>query len=103
MTKNFKQNLVDFRGNKLMDRDEKGVDTPISLDTLSVNALLMTDKQELSLPGVEKLKRFNLAQKIYASPEKVELTEEELKLVKDQIGKYYTVLIIGTAWEMLEG
>lgn len=102
MKKNFKQNLVDFRGVLLVDRNEKGEDTPITLDTVSINSLLVTDEESARLSGMEKMKRFTLAQKIYTNPEEVEVTEEEVQLIKDQIGKHAPVILTGCAWALLD-
>jgi len=44
-----------------------------------------------------------LATRIYANPEELDLTIEEIAKIKQLIGKGYGPLIVGQAWDMLEG
>jgi len=73
----------------------------ITLKNISVNALLTPADEKLA--GEEKLKRYNLAQKIYASTAGIDMTTEEIALVKKLIGEIYPPLIVGQTWAMLEG
>jgi hypothetical protein len=76
---------------------------PTTLKEVAVNILLTLLDDERNLPGEEKAKRSLLATRIYANPENIDLTVEELALIKKLIGKAYTPLIVGQAWQMLEG
>jgi len=100
--KNLKQNLVDFRGMTLVDKNEKDEEIPISLHFVAINSLLMTGQEELSLTGVEKVRRFTLAQNIYQDPEHVELSKEDTELLKTLIGKYAPIMVAGCAWALLD-
>lgn len=75
---------------------------PMSLSTVCVNALLGFDPQEdARLEGTEKLRRFNLAQKLYNGGW-VEVTAEEVALLKTLVNRMYAPLIVGRVWQVLE-
>jgi hypothetical protein len=94
----FTQPLKDFRGETLMDGTE-----PITFSPLSINALMGSYKDEENLPGIEKLKRYKLAEKIYDSPTNVELTDENKRLINELVGKIYGVIVVGNFYKFLEG
>ena len=88
-------------------KDDSNPDKTLNLRAVAVNALLAPFPDEQSLSGEDKLKRYLLAQKVYASiyasmELHTELTVEEVALIKKLIGKMYTNLIAGQAWQMLE-
>ncbi len=95
----FNRQLIDLDGKEI--QDEAG--RPATLRTVAVNALVATFQDEASLPGEEKLKRWGLALKIKDSPDPVELSAEEITLVKKLIGKGYGTIVVGQAWQMIEG
>ena len=97
MLRNFCQDLLDLDGEPL--KDPAGV--TVTLQNASVNALLANDQNE-NPDGVEKAKRFALAMKIHNVKEPVDVTAEEIALVKKLIGKVYTALVVGRAYELLE-
>ena len=91
---NFNQPIKNITGEDIKD---------LTLKSISVEALLATFPDEQSLSGEEKAKRYVLATRIYANPEGLEWTVEEVAKVKGLIGKGYGPLIVGQAWDMLEG
>ena len=91
---NFNQPIKNIQGKEIKD---------LTLKTVSVEALLATFSDEQSLSGEEKAKRYVLATRIYANPEELGLTVEEIAKIKQLIGKGYGPLIVGQAWDMLEG
>ena len=91
---NFNQLIKNIQGEEIKD---------LTLKTVSVEALLATFSDEQSLSGEEKAKRYVLATRIYANPEELDLTVEEVAKIKQLIGKGYGPLIVGQAWDMLEG
>ena len=91
---NFNQPIKNIQGEEIKD---------LTLKTVSVEALLATFSDEQSLSGEEKAKRYVLATRIYANPEELDLTIEEMAKIKQLIGKGYGPLIVGQAWGMLEG
>ena len=91
---NFNQPIKNIQGEEVKD---------LTLKTVSVEALLATFSDEQSLSGEEKAKRYVLATRIYANSEELDLTVEEIAKIKQLIGKGYGPLIVGQAWDMLEG
>ena len=78
---------------------QKRVD--ITLQAICVNVLLASTQKDANISGAEKLERFNLASKIQAN-DSVDLTAEEITLVKKRIGEISVPLVIGKAYELLE-
>ena len=67
-------------------------------------ASLLAPLEEERLEGEEKAKRYVIAQKIYECKEKtVNLTVEDISLLKKLIGNMYLPLIVGQAYSFLEG
>ena len=85
------------------DLDDKEIKLAGKSQTFSVvacNALLSLPDNS-NVPGNDKITRYNLAMKIHNN-NPVDLTLDELKLLKDLIGQLYLPLIVGQAWEILE-
>jgi len=74
-----------------------------TLGKMMIESLLVTFKDEENLSGEEKLKRWQLAIKIKNAEVTVEMTVEEIALVKKLVGKAYSTIIVGQVWELLEG
>lgn len=95
--------LTNLDGSPIIDGREGAEGKPIEL-TLSraaVNALLADYADERGLAGEEKLKRAQLADKVYQK-KAVELTAEQTALVKKLIAKAYTPLVVLRAWAALD-
>lgn len=73
----------------------------LTLSDVAVNALLATLDEDRQLAGTEKVKRYELARKIYGQKE-VSLTPEELVMIRERIGKAYGPVVVGVAWRFLE-
>ncbi len=73
------------------------------LKDVSCDALLAQFNDERDLPGEEKCKRWLLATRIYSNPQNIDLTVEEIVLVKKIIGKAYPPLVVGQSWNYIEG
>lgn len=83
--------------------DEKGASIDKSLGKFCEDALLAAYPDETSLEGTEKFKRWQLAAKIAKDGGKnVDLSVEELALVKKLVGKGYPPMIVGPVWLMLD-
>lgn len=91
--------LVNMDGQVMKDNDGQGNAVDATLRMAIVNALLTPVQNE---KGVDKVKKFNLAQRIYGDDE-VELTIEETGLIKERIGEVYAPVIVGQVWNILEG
>ena len=99
------EKIYGLNGVALQDIDRNGnILGDIVLKSIMIEALLRPHASEERVSGVEKLKRFNLAQKIYESTEEVSLQTEEVALIKELVGvKGFPVLIVGRVFSMLEG
>jgi len=64
---------------------------------------LATFEDERSLSGEEKVKRFVLATRIESNSNDMDFKVEDVAKIKQLIGKGYGPLVVGQAWEMLEG
>jgi hypothetical protein len=77
----------------------EGVPT-MTLGEVAANALVNSYKDE-NPTGQEKVKRWALALRIHAASE-VELTADEVKLIKDLVAKLYGPLVVGQVWSILD-
>lgn len=92
--------LKDPRGKK----DEKTGEylEDLTLSAVAINALMVMDAPDVKkIGGKEKLYRFKLAQKIYDET-KIDLSSEDIVLIKGLITGMYTPAVVGPSWEMLE-
>jgi len=55
-----------------------------------------------ALTGEKKFELYNVANKINSCKKEVELTVEEIALIKERIGKSFIIEVIGQAWNLLE-
>lgn len=95
---NFEQVLKELDG-KIIQIPGEGVDLTLKIVASRSLSMIFNDEQ---ISGEEKAKRGLLAFRIYANSD-IDLTVEEVALVKKLIGKAYGPLIVTQAWEMLEG
>ena len=96
MKVNFKETFKDIEGNEILD-DGKAT----TLQTVAINALMATYTDEQNLSGEDKLKRWKMSQRIFGGEE--DFSIEDVALLKKLIGKAYSTIIVGQAYEMLEG
>lgn len=93
----FSKKFTNFNGETLKD-SQTGIE--LSLSDVCVEALMAVDQKD-PIDGMEKLKRYNLALDINKG-KKDSLSAEEIVLLKELIGKYFTTIIVGQALPMLE-
>lgn len=93
------QKLKTLSGQVMKDFDENKEAVDATLRLVIVNALLATTKKQES--GVEKVRKYELAKKAYQNDE-VELTAEDITLIKNQIGEVFPAVVVGQCFEMLE-
>lgn len=98
MKRDLRQKMFNLEGVEL--KNEKG--TPLTLCDVALNALLATFEDERALTGKEKADRYQLALKINKKPAEVDLTAEQMTLLKTLTGKAYGPLIVGQVYELLE-
>lgn len=90
--------LKNMNGAALKDIDENGVTIDATLRRTLVNAVLTPIQNE---SGIEKVKKYELAKRIYTNDE-VELTDEEIKLLKNRVGESFGPIVVGQVFEILE-
>ena len=84
----------------------KGSDKPTEFEDMTlkdviVNSLLGEFEGE-KLTGEQKLERYKLAMKIQDGKSEIDLNSKDVVLIKDLIGKAWSPLISGQAWELIE-
>jgi hypothetical protein len=93
----FDSQLFNLDGSHLKDITT-GKERDALLKTVCVNALLGEDKED---SGEEKLRRYRLGTRIYKGGV-IEVTAEEVSLMKKLIGRFFPPLVAGQSLEMLE-
>lgn len=73
----------------------------ITLKRAAVNAVQAMFEDERNLDGSEKLKRWQLAMRIHLGGD-VDLSADEITLVKKLVGKLYGPSVVGPVWTALE-
>ena len=76
--------------------DGQAVDATVKM--VIVNAVLSPVQKE---SGVDKVKKYELAKKVYSSDE-VDLNEDEIKTIKDAVGENFAPIIVGQIYELLK-
>jgi hypothetical protein len=94
------ETLKTFDGQAMKDSDGQGNAIDATLKLALVNALLNPVQNE---PGVDKIKKYELARKIYKAGNEVELTAEEITLCKKRVGEVFpNPIVVGQVFEILE-
>ncbi|MCW4050360.1 MAG: hypothetical protein NWE89_11565 [Candidatus Bathyarchaeota archaeon] len=91
-------NYTDFDGEEIPD--EKG--QPINLRKIITRALLTLHQSERA-NGVESYKRCKLAERVYEADKELEIESEDITLIKRLIGELFAPIIVGQAYDALEG
>ena len=99
MAIDFTQPITTLDGHPF--KDPSGQVSDITLAVIAENALLQAYSDETNLSGEDKIKRYTLARKIEDN-KKVDLSAEEIALLKKLIAKSYNPLITGQSWHMLD-
>lgn len=74
---------------------------PVTLKRVIVTALTAQYPDEQTLSGQVKFDRYRLAMKVQNEKDPV-LSVEELKMVKELIGKGFNAIIVGQAWKAID-
>jgi hypothetical protein len=91
--------LTNFKGDSLKAPGGQ----EFTLKDAAIEALLATfGEADARTTGTEKFKRYNLAQKVHAGGE-VDLTPEEVSLIKERVGTGYNAAVVGAAYLLLNG
>lgn len=90
--------LKTMDGQVMKDADGQGNAVDATLRMAIVNAVLSPVQNE---NGVEKVKKYELAKKVYANDE-VDLDEKEIALIKERVGETFAPIIVGQIYEILK-
>ncbi len=74
---------------------------PFTMRIVCTNSLLTPTQDDKNIDGNEKARRFELAMRVYTEDE-IDLNVDELKLIKDLIGRLYSPLVVGRAYQILD-
>jgi len=90
---------LDGKGLKDNDGNDNVVDATLKMAI--INALLSPVQKE---SGVDKVNKYELAKRVYSTTvdELVELSAEDITLIKNRIGEVYPPLIVGQIYNLLE-
>ena len=97
MKVDFSKAITDLEGKPVKEGDNA-----VSLKIVTINALMAAFEDEKGLSGEDKLKRYTLGQTIQKAEGPVELTVEQVSMIKNLIGKAFGTLIVGSAYQLLE-
>ena len=98
MQVNFSKVLCDVEKKAIKDGE-----TEFTLRRACVNALVSETQESQKDSGEDKVKRWKLANRIADAVEEIEVTAEEIALIKKKLNDVYATLIVGQAYGMLEG
>jgi len=88
-----------LKGEVLKDVDADGKTVDATLKDAIVNAVLSPGQDET---GKQKVECYEIARRVFAGGN-VELSAEDIVLIKNKVGKVYPPLIVGQAYALLEG
>lgn len=77
---------------------ENGVD--VTMKDVCAYAVLTPDSEDTVQI---KLQKYRIFQKLNAGEAEIALSSEEITMIKNCVGKYYSQLIVGQIFDMLEG
>jgi hypothetical protein len=92
--------LVTLTGEKLFDVIG-GERKDITLKTVCVEAILKPNDADTQVSGMEKMNRWDLAQKIFKATDDIDITAEEAALLKTLIARAFPVIIAGQSCKMI--
>ena len=104
----FSKQILKLDGQPLIqeERDEQGKivrSEILLLKEVSTNALLAPNRAPDAGDGSEAVKKFALAMDIYKATGPLEVKVEDAALLKGAIAKLYAPLVVGRAFELIEG
>ncbi len=101
---NFKkQGLINLNGEQMkrveFDEDKKEQRYPMTLeDVVTMNLL----KEDPTCTPTERFNRFLLSEKIKEAAGEVDLTVDELHMIKSVVGENPNPLLVGRVWKYIE-
>lgn len=93
----FNKNLTALNGEQLTVNDQV-----LTLKNVSVESLLATLTGEEREGAEVKLKRGMLAERVYLADGPMDLSPEELAMIRNRVGAMYSVLVVHRAFPLLD-
>lgn len=91
--------LKNINGDDLIEPNAKGEAEPVTVRKVIINALMTPEQKDT---GVQKVEKYSLAMDIQKQDE-IELTPEQIVLLKEAIGKPYGPVVVGPVSMLLDG
>ena len=101
MKKNFCLPIKALDGTTFKDGDKEVLLKKICVDCLYAQEVESGVPKRLS--GAEHVKRYDLAKRLYDSTGEIEVSAEEVSLLKTLLSSNYITSVVGPAFELLEG
>lgn len=95
----FSRTLTNLDGSQIVVQADKAP-RPLTLGDVAANSLLADDRDAT---GAQKVARFSLALKVYEAKEPLDLTPEDVSLIRERVGQTCVPLICGRSYQMLDG
>ena len=84
------------------EQDEKKEKIQYTLGLACSNALVAFLEQDRQKDGAYKFSCWQLASRISKAKEPIDITAEEIVLIKDRVGRMYGAMGVGPVYELLE-
>lgn len=97
MKLNCKKVITNLKGKPFQEEGKN-----LTLGDVCCNALLFSYPEEKNVSGKVKYERWKLAAKLVDGGT-VDVTLEDMTLIKDLVGKFYGPLLVGPIYNILEG
>lgn len=92
--------LKQLNGEPLRDNDGQGNAVEATVKMALINGILSPVKDDT---GVQKVQKYELARKMYKAESTVDLTVEEIVMLKRRVEELYPPLVCGQLLAILEG
>ncbi|WP_156419250.1 hypothetical protein [Aureimonas sp. AU12] len=107
MKRDFRIALYTFSGAPMSLRnDAEGQPVPATVGDIAIEALTspkIENGQPQTMTGIDHVKAYSLAQRIFEATDDVELTVEEVMLIKTRVSEHYVQpLLVGQVLLLLE-
>lgn len=94
---NLTEQFMTLKGEPIIERDQEGNETAVTLKHVCVHALLAQSQETPQ----QKFENYRLASRIQDADE-IELGADDITKLKQLIGKLFPPLYVGNAWLLLD-
>jgi len=90
---NLNTEITDFDGNSFPDKP--------TIKSAVMGSLINVLRGDETLAAEQKVKMFELAMRIHGA-EQIELTAEDVSLIKERVGKAYPPMVVGRVFQAID-